>query len=210
MLEYKGLPVPWVALWSHEVVDPADHRLGFDDQGRVRYLDERPHDRDALGVPWVRTGIARGKGTPMFGQIHALRQRASMTRPRCQVCGTVMDGHTFLLDSKMIGPRTDEWFTTATPPTCLDCRALAVELCPHLRAQAARGELIWVTPTAVGVWGYLGDLALPDGSWHKQRWVHVKDSKVRTLLAKQVVLGVSEWREEPWGATSTTTVSTPS
>lgn len=205
LLEYKGVPVPWVACWEQEVPSPEDHPMLLV-EGVLAYADEaqagKPseHDRDKQGALWLRNGIARGKGKPLFGQVHALRQYACMVTPRCQVCGLRMKQHTFLLQEEMVHSRHGQLFTTATPPVCEPCREVALRLCPHLIGVNKAAGLSWVTATDVGIWGYLGDIAFEDGHWDRGQYVSVADKdKLKRLLVKQLVVGVAQYEEVPYG-----------
>lgn len=210
MREYKGAVVPWVAIWSEEVPNPDDHPLWLDPRGRVRYREERPDDRDAQGVLWVRNILAPGKGVPMFKQVHADRQRNSMITPRCQVCGLRMEGHAFLLQEEMLRRFPKQgYITTGTPPVCDSCIPIAYKLCPQLNRQ----PLLRVVATTIGMWGYIGDVANDDGSWTRQRQVAVNDPRIGLLLAKQVLVAITEWTEVSWSpetpSTSTAMLTQP-
>lgn len=197
MLYHQGLAVPWVAVWSDEVPDPADHPLQVTN-GRVEYTSEQPGDRDNLGVLWTRAGVKRGSGEPEFGQLHGLRQRACMTVPRCQVCGKRMERLEFLVSAHQDGHKTGEPFITATPPTCAECRPLATAQCPHLRKIIKESTLTVVVPTDVRVWGYYGDLAQLDGGWLKRQRIQYGAPELGRLLAKQLLVAVLTYEETPY------------
>jgi len=196
-IKHKGLVVPWVAIWSSEIPDPSDHPLALDHKtNTLRYLDERPLDRDNMGTLWNRAGLARGVGEPVFGEVHSYRQRACMTVPRCQVCGHRMERITFLLTHSKEHVESNV-FTTGTPPTCESCKDVAIKQCPHLRNNTDR--LYWVVPTDVRIWGYWGDVALGDSQWNRHQLVSVVDPRRHQLLAKQLVVGIQEYVETPVG-----------
>jgi len=111
-------------------------------QGRLVYTDERPGDRDAQGVLWARQVMKHGQGQPVFGKIQVARQRHACIALLCQVCGGEPDenddGILWLLPFSS-GPqsplhaRVDE-VTTCYPPICRTCCAMALRMCPPLRA----------------------------------------------------------------------------
>lgn len=199
MLYHQGLAVPWVAVWSDEIPNPEDHQLQLiGDQ--LHYVSETEGDRDNLGVLWTRSGVKRGSGEPLFGQVHGLRQRACMVVPRCQVCGKRMPEITFLIGSHQDGHEPGAPFITATPPTCVECRSLAGMTCPHLRKVQKEATLSWVVPTDIRVWGYFGDLALGTG-WDRRVRVQVGKPELKQLLAKQLLVAVMAYEETPYAPT---------
>ncbi|MFE4174458.1 hypothetical protein ACFRR7_20800 [Streptomyces sp. NPDC056909] len=127
--------VPYITRWSSERILPAV--VLADDRG-IRYADELPHDRDARGILWKRVGLSPGKGRPVFGDVHFLRQRRAMRKLLCQVCGgpadRTEDGTLWLVGEDADDRET--WsaeFITGHPPLCVPCAVTSVRACPHLR-----------------------------------------------------------------------------
>lgn len=154
--------VPYITAWSSEQSQAATliHRYG-----RLGYADEHPLDRDRFGILWRRVGISPRVGKPEFGRVHSLRQRRTMLRVLCQVCGGPADetraGVLWLLGRAEY--QQDPWpapIETMHPPVCLPCALQAIRLCPHLRDHyvALRAQLFDLTgvygaryvPTATG------------------------------------------------------------
>lgn len=101
----------------------------------IAYERERPGDRDANGVLWMRHTRAPGVGTPEYRWVHPHRQRRAMRHLLCQVCGAPADrderGILWLL-----AQAEKPWSgaeMTAQPPVCLRCAVPAGRACPHLR-----------------------------------------------------------------------------
>jgi hypothetical protein len=128
--------VPYIATWSEEyepslqLVERRGIGLGF--------ADETAADRDRQGVLWNRTVMRPGQGRPRYAVIHPMRQRRTMLRLLCQVCG-----HPAHRDERgvlwLLPDLRDRWegrpegLTVAEPPVCADCAVIAGRLCPHLR-----------------------------------------------------------------------------
>lgn len=92
---------------------------------------------------WYRNALGRA-GTPEYAHLHTLRQRHAMLRSMCQVCGRsarTSRGISWLLiayEWRLLSTATEGSFVpTGNPPTCLQCRPLAMRLCPALRTQGA-------------------------------------------------------------------------
>ncbi|MFD8947660.1 hypothetical protein ACFV0B_02210 [Streptomyces xanthophaeus] len=123
----------------------------------IGFTDEGPYDRDADGVLWIRQAIARGSGRPLFPTVHALRQRRTVSRMLCQVCGADTlkhDPERQLFVLKDVGRPIEEGELTTAAPVCPPCALIAVEHCPHLRGHVAA----WVErPLPWGVAGILYD-----------------------------------------------------
>lgn len=135
--QHKGHPVPWVTRWTGQT-DPSSFRLAMvDGKPHIEYPDGLGI-RDQHGVLWMRESLAR-TGTPEFSQMSTYRQRASMIKRLCQVCGTkIPDGPIkWLIANKMLYTYYDqngnEFTCTLSPPTCEPCIPLALSLCPHLK-----------------------------------------------------------------------------
>jgi hypothetical protein len=147
--QWKNHPVPWVTRWTGEVDSTAPtmslHRGNM--QVHLRYPDGN-EDRDDHGVLWKREGILRG-GEPQFSELNTYRQRASMNKRLCQVCGKKINarlirwvvGRRQLIDfenEEMFAPSGNHLpgeFGTISPPTCDACIPLATTLCPYLKKE---------------------------------------------------------------------------
>ncbi|MFI6465648.1 hypothetical protein [Streptomyces sp. NPDC050538] len=102
----------------------------------IGYVGEVPDDRDA-GVLWMRSVELRGRGRPLYAEVHPGRQRLAMRRELCQVCGEPADrndaGVLWLLED-----RRKDWtgwpddLTTTHPPICRPCVPIARAQCPNL------------------------------------------------------------------------------
>lgn len=114
-----GQNVPWNASWTGE------------DRYEVRNC------RWAGGKPAMWMPHAPGVGRPIFAKPHMVRQRRSIAERRCTVCGektTVSDQMWFPR-----GSWTPEglWMSTEAPAH-RNCAAIAMQLCPRLRADGDR------------------------------------------------------------------------
>lgn len=129
--------VPYVTSWSTET-----ERHGIliqDPPSGIRYADESVADRDDNGVLWSRIPLLQGEGRPLFGQVHALRQRRAMRHLRCQVCAGPADrtehGILWMLQDKRDGrPDWPEDLDATEPPICRPCADISRVACPALRA----------------------------------------------------------------------------
>ncbi|WP_435128198.1 hypothetical protein [Actinacidiphila sp. bgisy144] len=127
--------VPYITAWSSEAEQPAALVVR---RGRLGYADEHPLDRDRFGILWRRIGASPGVGTPEYGRVHSLRQRRTMLRALCQVCGGPADrdrdGVLWLMGRAEY--EREPWpapIESPHPPVCTPCARKAVRLCPHLR-----------------------------------------------------------------------------
>ncbi|MGW0785904.1 hypothetical protein [Streptomyces sp. NPDC002913] len=133
-------------------------RRGKDGQWILSYQDEDPYDRDSFGALWARQALGRGRGVPDFAAVHALRQRQAMSRLLCQVCGRSLLSHhpdrqLFLM--RDVGQPVAEGELTTSPPLCLPCARISVQMCPELRDKHVAA---WVDlPQAWGVAGVIHD-----------------------------------------------------
>ena len=130
---------PYITSWSDEV-DPLCTVVAAPGGG-IAYADESMIDRDSQGVLWRRASMRPGHGRPLFGKVHALRQRRAMRRLLCQVCGgpadRTDDGVLWLLqDHRHDWPGWPEAMGVTEPPICVDCVRLSIRLCPALRKGA--------------------------------------------------------------------------
>jgi hypothetical protein len=177
---YRGLPVPWVAVWSAESVAV---KANIDSSGRFDPTNlPRGVTRGPGGLVMLSMGNqGQGKGVPDFGATQSFRQRSCMTRPRCQVCGRVIEGtpywiipdrdETKLRWDPVAAPPGTTW--TKQPPVCVLCRDTAPDWCPALRrvgydTQRATSRIVAYTGSAftrgvwADVWAELDDPGLKD------------------------------------------------
>lgn len=137
--------VPYIAKWTSEVCPPA---VVVANGRGIAYAREIPYDRDDDGVLWKRIAWSPGKGRPVFGQVHFLRQRRAMRRMLCQVCGGPADrnaqGALWLVGQDAGDRKT--WgaaLTTSHPPVCVPCAVTSVRACPHLRKRYVALRVRW-------------------------------------------------------------------
>lgn len=134
--QWKGHPVPWVTRWTGEVSDtPTTMSMQRTTMNIVLRYKDGNEDRDDHGVLWMREGITRA-GEPQFSEVNAYRQRASMNKRLCQVCGTKINDRPirWLVARDQLIEFGGGDFGTNSPPTCAGCVPLALDLCPHLKA----------------------------------------------------------------------------
>jgi hypothetical protein len=224
-LVYKGLTVPYVAAWDHEVTDEradADLTVRTDLGGgnpHLAYTDEQPADRDRYGVLWHRVAWAQGHGRALFAQIHTQRQRTTMARGLCQVCSRpaqawMVSAHLWREHAEERGPSAP--YTTNDPPVCRTCAIAATHQCPHLSGSgyvflsprtwantAVRGQ---VFDLATGQFGQVRLVALPGAIPPPDRAVlalTLAKGLVSTLFDVQVhsdlrlVAGLGQRRDQP-------------
>lgn len=133
--QWEGRPVPWITRWTGQLI-PAP--VGVDMVGGRLHLSYRDGNetRERSGVLWLREGLNRS-GRPEFSQVSTYRQRACMTRRKCQVCGNKIDDRPirWLMPRVAMGDLEEGVVHTISAPTCAACIPLALELCPHLRAE---------------------------------------------------------------------------
>lgn len=131
--QWKGHPVPWVTRWTNQI-SRKQIQVRRSPEGNVYVVyDDGIELREYSGVLWMREGLGRG-GTPEFAEVSALRQRASMLKRLCQVCGQrIPPGMIrWLMSAKQMKIKEGEALTFS-PPTCEGCIPLALKLCPHLK-----------------------------------------------------------------------------
>lgn len=151
--------VPYVTARSEERLLPC--RLVHRRAGGLGYADETPHDRDSFGALWVRPRLLakRRRGEPRLQDIHPYRQRRAMDHMLCQVCARPpadpAGPHLFLL--RGTGGPIREGERTASPPVCVPCAALSVQLCQALTRD--RWVAAWVQHTPA--WGVRGTVHDP-------------------------------------------------
>lgn len=106
--------VPWNASWSSEQTS----------------YDIRP-------CRWVQGRLAIWQptspfvGRPIFARPHFIRQRMSITKMICTVCGQpAPEGDRWWF---AMGEYVDKWWATTEAPVHKKCGELAMQLCPHIR-----------------------------------------------------------------------------
>ncbi|WP_435643343.1 hypothetical protein ACR9VJ_18015 [Streptomyces sp. H49] len=152
--------VPYIAGYSLERA--ATPKLCEDTvRGRLAFKGETPHDRDTFGTLWVRpTIVSRARrGRPLLKTIHPYRQRRAMRDMLCQVCArppAIPEGPHLFLGASSVGP-IREGELTPSPPVCVVCAGIAVQLCRPL--QGGRFTAAWVQHAPF--WGVIGDTYAP-------------------------------------------------
>lgn len=131
--------VPFIASWSGERAVAAP-TLTARLMGGIGYVGEVPDDR-YRGVLWRRSLDLRGRGRPLYAEVHPGRQQLAMRHELCQVCGEPADrtpeGVLWLIED-----RRGDWagwpqgMTTTHPPICRPCVHIARAQCPNLWAGA--------------------------------------------------------------------------
>ncbi|RMB83278.1 hypothetical protein CTZ28_25040 [Streptomyces shenzhenensis] len=152
--------VPYIAGWSEErlLSCPITRRRGFPG---IAYADETPYDRDSFGVLWVRYVLRpkQRRGNPVFRNVHPYRQRRAMLNMMCQVCARMPPDphgpHLFLL--KDSGGPIREGELTTSPPVCVPCAGISIQLCRALRG----GRFVAAWARRVPAWGVVGPLHHP-------------------------------------------------
>jgi hypothetical protein len=157
--QFKGHPVPWVTRWSHErSADRLNYGVQITKDGsfRLGYKDGKDV-RDGTGMLWQREGIARG-GEPEWAAVNTYRQRSSMRRCQCQVCGKKIDERPirWLMPPDGIEQVDEDTLITMQPPTCSECIPLALELCPNLKKHGY--QILKVLDYKP--WGVYGDVVM--------------------------------------------------
>ncbi|MXQ65467.1 hypothetical protein GQ466_15660 [Actinomadura rayongensis] len=188
-----GAVVPYITAWSSEqaLPSPVVHR----NRG-IAYADESPVDRDQDSVLWARMSASPGVGRPQFKRIHVLRQRRSMRKLLCQVCGEPKvvrpDGTLFLLsqDEYDFAP-WPEPVLTSNPPVCPPCARLSVGVCPHLRR-----HFVVIRARAFALAGVRGNLhvpALPHPVPVRAYTAYYGDPALRWTKASQLLMRVTDY-----------------
>ncbi|WNI14692.1 hypothetical protein [Actinacidiphila sp. ITFR-21] len=186
--------VPYITAWSSEETlrtTLTAHR------NRLGYEGEHPLDRDKFGILWRRIGISPGVGTPEYGAVHSLRQRRTMLRTLCQVCGgpadQTRDGVLWLMGraeyERAPWPAPIE---SPHPPVCLNCAVQAIRLCPHLRDHyiAVRVRRFHLS----GVYGALYVPTLPEPRATTVETLALSDRRTAWLQASQFIMRLVDYR----------------
>lgn len=132
--------VPYISSWTGESQfdDLSRQIIERPDGAGIAYPRETVLDRDEYGVLWSRPPSCVGLGRPLFGEIHATRQRHAIRNLLCQVCARPADrdenGVLFLLnDHRGDWPGWPNRMANVQPPLCRPCARASVRLCPSLR-----------------------------------------------------------------------------
>ena len=133
--QWKGSPVPWVTRWTKEIAaNRYSYTLQSSRQGGLRLTYGTDNEDRQQGVLWQREGIRRG-GDPDWANVSTYRQRSSMRRRLCQVCGSKITDSPirWLMPPDGLEEVDEGVFITMQPPTCAECIPLALDLCPNLK-----------------------------------------------------------------------------
>jgi hypothetical protein len=164
--QWKGRPVPWVTRWTGQIVNES-LMVSVDTDGdvwaRYRGGDE---NREQSGILWMKEGLNRN-GEPEFSQMSAYRQRASMAKRLCQVCGQKINDRPirWLLSKYQMDHTPEGEILTISPPTCERCIPLAMRLCPHLKD---RDHAAVATVLKYEIWGVYGSVVYVDQQLRSQ------------------------------------------
>lgn len=185
-ITWRGVLVPWAALWSAERRIEKEDPLLIWQRGRLAYDDEVPGDR-RLGVLWNRHRLGK-HGEPLFGQLHTARQRLAMMKNLCQICGGSATGADGRISWLIPGAESNvSW--TMTPPTCAGCVPEALRFCPHLKSNPP----LRLTVAGAAPLGVLGDVYQVEHgrftSVNPRTIVDLRDGhEMRRVLAKQLAV----------------------
>ncbi|MEU4224394.1 hypothetical protein AB0F17_08875 [Nonomuraea sp. NPDC026600] len=158
------LPVPYLAPRSAEKIDLKVVLARYDgatDGRRLSYPDPVEDDWQ-MGVLWARQEGHR-HGTPLWDQVHTLRQRECMLNALCQVCGgTALDASSGRLRWVFPRPAPSASLYATKPATCFGCIPQAIRSCPRLRTEAH----VYTSGGEYEPYGVLGDVVTlnPDGA----------------------------------------------
>jgi hypothetical protein len=191
---YRGVPVPYIAAWSREqAADVAsEHLMTFTGHVQLRYRDERPEDRDRHRILWHRVAWSPRRGTPLFAEIHTVRQRQTMNTARCQICtapARIWMTPRSLWDDHLATHGPGVPYPTYDPPVCSSCADLARRYCPEI----GRGHL-YLAPKAWAITGVRGQVADPNGDFGPPRTLDLPSATavpdrvaLRLILAKGLI-----------------------
>jgi hypothetical protein len=185
------ITVPYITQWSAEDFSPVPvvHR-----RRGIAYANERLGDRDEHGVLWARVSSLPGQGRPVFGAMHARRQRKAMTKLLCQVCGKRADrngdGLLWLVGEDPDSPETwPDPMLISDPPVCAPCAAKAVRLCPRLRRQQTALRVSAFELIGVSGFLYVPGIAQPVAA----AGVGYDDPRVRWVRAGQLIVRLRDF-----------------
>jgi hypothetical protein len=135
---WRGLPVPYVAMWSSE-----------DEASFVVRPDPLYGDREAL---FPGTG-GIGQGEAVLGNMNCARQRETLAKGQCQVCRRrVAGGRGYVVLSETTSRQivTESGVATRVitePWLCRRCLEFASETCPGLIRRRRDDDLTILRPT---------------------------------------------------------------
>ncbi len=192
----SGLVVPWVTLWSGEVI-PTKQTVILPSPDGLGYASPRSSDF-FMGALWHRELDKPGSGGPVWSQVHGGRQRAAMLEVRCQVCGEKLPATDipWLMPAKEWQGEFATKRITNTPPTCEECWSIAEARCPHLREKG----FVRFYARSLEPWGYLAGLYHPLVK-RSGLWVRFGEKVVPHIIAKQLIVKIVDpIREEDYRA----------
>ncbi|WP_432156169.1 hypothetical protein [Streptomyces sp. bgisy153] len=171
---------------------PAEAAVVFDEDGRIRYADERPEDRDVEGILWQRW-CGQQTGPLQWSEHYPARQRAVMERPhRCGGCAGEADrderGVLWLLNAaeqtqaSLTFPRD---ILTATPAICRRDANRALAACQVLQA-----GFIALRVRETELVGVRGILYSRTSAPQPDRFVRFDDDAIHRVLAQQLMVAL--------------------
>jgi hypothetical protein len=180
--------VPYIAPWSTEEALPTTvvQRGGLG----IGFADETFADRDEHGILWRRIPSRPGRGRPLFGEVHPLRQRRAMRRLLCNVCASPAD-HNDQGVLWLVRDHRDDWpdwpneMAVTEPPVCLPCAHQSVRACPALR-QGYAALRVGNCPVG-GVYGVRYQPGRPDPITVTDEIVALEDPLIRWTVASQLI-----------------------
>lgn len=124
-LHFGNTPVPYTVSWSGE---------------EKFFIAPCPHAK----LLAISQDVAPGVGRPRFGKPHSQRQRETIARELCDICGRplrnrtkVSLSHARLMNHGAAGPA----ILQVEPLLHRECAALSMKYCPSLRRDIAAGTL---------------------------------------------------------------------
>lgn len=188
---WRGIPVPYIALWSAEA-PPKDDLEMYGSSAGLHYRDTRLPGRDSRGVLWLHQPIGPGQGDAILGGVHVGRQRQVVRQRRCQVCGNSAGDDALWVVGTEAGqlraPDDIGYLTVANPLVCPPCYRMARELCPYML-----GGHLAVHAASEQQCGVGGQVFVPDadssGLWLKNGQQHMDygDPNIKWMVAGQLL-----------------------
>lgn len=196
--QWKGRAVPWITRWTGERSTSPFRPTIRNGLLAIEYEDGN-ENRERSGALWQRESLSR-RGEPEFAMISTYRQRAAMTRGRCQVCGDKIEETPIRWLMPLDGIKhIDDSDITMSAPTCSGCIELALELCPHLKRKGYH-ILKVLDYEAWGVYGeflMLGEQGPVRGQSYMGYEVdHPQGFSWHAVLAKQLVVRLTKYTIE--------------
>jgi hypothetical protein len=180
---HAGLIVPWIAMWSAELVGPKMIETvdGWAPEPGAR------HVRKEHGM-WMIAGPTRREGEPDFGSTHSWRQRQAMTQGLCQVCGQRHPGQMrWVIPAGGDHPTLWKDRLALNAPVCVGCLAYARTHCPHLRQHGPLAVVPVEGATPVMV---TGDLWVGPGQVRPGVMVPLRSPPTRRMVGRELVVYV--------------------